>query len=80
MIIYDNLSNSSKSDIDPLIDKGAKFVNEDILDYLSLQKSSVGCDLIIHLAAKSGVEDSILNPETTMEVNVNGTENISDVV
>ena len=76
VIIYDNLSNSSKSDIDPLIDKGAKFVNEDILDYLSLQKSSVGCDLIIHLAAKSGVEDSILNPETTMEVNFNGTENI----
>jgi len=76
VIIYDNLSNSSKSDIDPLIDKGAKFVNGDILDYLSLQKSSVGCDLIIHLAAKSGVEDSILNPETTMEVNVNGTENI----
>lgn len=76
VIIYDNLSNSSKSDTTPLMDKGAKFVNGDVLDYSSLQKSSVGCDLIIHLAAKSGVEDSILNPKTTMEVNVKGTENI----
>ena len=29
--IYDNLSNSSKVDIEPLIAKGTKFVNEDIL-------------------------------------------------
>ncbi len=49
--IYDNLSNSSKADIQSLIAKGAKFVNEDILDYQKLQKSCIGFDLIIHLAA-----------------------------
>ena len=74
--IYDNLSNSSKEDIESLIEKGAKFVNEDILDYQKLQKSCSGFDLLIHLAAKSDVVDSIIHPEITNEVNVTGTENI----
>jgi len=74
--IYDNLSNSSKVDIESLIEKGAKFVNEDILDYQNLQKSCIGFDLIIHLAAKSDVTESVIHPEITNEVNVTGTENI----
>ncbi len=74
--IYDNLSNSSKVDIESLVGKGAKFVNEDILDYQKLQKSCIGFDLIIHLAAKSDVSDSVIHPEITNEVNVTGTENI----
>ncbi len=74
--IYDNFSNSSKPDIESLIDKGAKFVNEDILDYQKLQKSCIEFDLIIHLAAKSDVADSVIHPEITNEVNVTGTENI----
>ncbi len=55
--VYDNLSNSSKAEIESLHEKGAKFVNEDILDYQKLQKSCIGFDLIIHLAAKSDVTD-----------------------
>ncbi len=55
--IFDNLSNSSKVDIESLIEKGAKFVNEDILDYQKLQKSCIWFDLLIHLAAKSDVVD-----------------------
>ena len=74
--IYDDLTNSSKKDIESLIEKGAKFVNEDILDYQKLQKSCVGFNLLIHLAAKSDVADSIIHPEITNEVNVTGTENI----
>ena len=74
--IYDDLTNSSKEDIESLIEKGAKFVNEDILDYQKLQKSCIGFNLIIHLAAKSDVVDSIIHPEITNEVNVTGTENI----
>jgi len=74
--VYDNLSNSSKAEIESPHEKGAKFVNEDILDYQKLQKSCIGFDLIIHLAAKSDVADSIIHPEITKEVNVTGTENI----
>jgi len=74
--IYDDLSNSSKRDIESLIEKGAKFVNEDILDYQKLQKSCIGFNLLIHLAAKSDVSNSIIHPKITNEVNVTGTENI----
>ncbi len=74
--IYDNFSNSSKPDIQFLIAKGAKLVNEDIIDYKNLQKSCIGFDVIIHLAAKSNVMDSQINPESTNEINVTGTKNI----
>lgn len=73
--IYDNLSNSSKSDIAHLLDK-VNFVKGDILDYKTLLKSSKGVDVVIHLAAKIDVEDSINHPEQTMNVNVNGTQNV----
>jgi UDP-glucose 4-epimerase len=74
--IYDNLSNSSKEDIESLIEEGVNFVNDDILDYEKLRNSCIGFDLIIHLAAKSDVVDSIIHPEITNEVNVTGTQNI----
>ena len=74
--IYDNLSNSSKEDIESLLEKGAKFVNDDILDYQKLQKSCIGFDMIIHLAAKSNVAESVIQPDITNEVNVTGTINI----
>lgn len=73
--IYDDLSNSSKSDVDALGD-GVLFVKGDVLNFEELKKSTVGYDLVIHLAAKSAVSESILNPERTHDVNVNGTENI----
>jgi len=76
VMIYDNLSTSLKSDIEFLIGQGAKFTQSDILDFDSLKNSSNGYDMIIHLAAKSGVADSILNPDTTHNVNVKGTENV----
>jgi nucleoside-diphosphate-sugar epimerase len=74
--IYDNLSNSSKVNIKYLIKKGAKFVHADILDYEKLQNSCIGFDLIIHLAAKSDVVDSIIHPEITNKVNILGSENV----
>jgi UDP-glucose 4-epimerase len=74
--IYDNLSNSSKEDITLLLKKGARFHHSDILDYENIQKSCTGYDLIVHLAAKSDVAQSVLNPEITYEVNVTGTKNV----
>jgi UDP-glucose 4-epimerase len=74
--IYDNFSNSSEKDIEFLIKKGAKCVNGDILDHQKLQKSSIGFDLVIHLAAKTDVADSVIHPEITNEVNVTGTDNV----
>ena len=74
--IYDNLSNSTKESIIPLIERGVYFVQGDILEYNNLVKSCVGFDLVIHLAAKSDVAESVKNPEITNEVNIIGTENV----
>ena len=74
--IYDNLSNSSKENIQSLLEKGVKFQYGDILDYQELEKSCAGYDLVIHLAAKSDVAESVINPEKTYEVNVAGTKNV----
>jgi len=74
--IYDNLSNSSESTLSSLIKKGAQFVKGDILDYDTLVESSKGFDLVIHLAAKLDVTESVLHPEIVENVNVNGTINV----
>ena len=74
--IYDNLENSSEKSIESLIGSGACFVKGDILDFKLLKKSSVGYDVVIHLAAKSDVAQSTLHPEITEKTNVEGTENI----
>ena len=74
--IYDNLENSLEKSISPLIESGACFVKGDILDYELLVKSSVGQDVIIHLAAKTDVNESTLHPEITEKINIEGTKNI----
>ncbi len=73
--IYDNLSNSSESDITHLLGK-VDFVKGDILDYKTLAESCKEFDVVIHLAAKINVAESIINPEITNKVNISGTENV----
>ena len=74
--IYDNLENSSKKNIVPLAELGAHFINEDILDYKSLRESCKKHDVVIHLAAKTNIRESVLYPEKVENVNVNGTVNV----
>ena len=74
--IYDDLSSSTREKILPLINKGVKFVKGDILDFKLLSESSKNFDIIIHLAAKSDVSESVIHPEITTSVNLNGTINV----
>ncbi|WP_316507245.1 NAD-dependent epimerase/dehydratase family protein [Nitrosopumilus sp.] len=74
--IYDNLSNSSKSTINSSIKKGVQFIKGDILDYEMLVKYSKGFDLVIHLAAKTDVTESVIHQEKIEKINVNGTINV----
>jgi len=74
--IYDDLSSSTGEKILPLINKGVKFVKGDILDFKLLSESSKNFDIIIHLAAKSDVSESVIHPEITTSVNLNGTINV----
>jgi len=76
VIIFDNFSNSSEEKTFPLLTKGAKLVKGDITDYKSLENAMDDSDIVIHLAASINVKDSILNPEKTHNVNVDGTINV----
>ena len=73
--IFDNLSNSSENAIKPLLDK-INFVKGDITNYDDISNSIMGSDVVIHLAAKINVQESIAKPEITKNVNVYGTKNL----
>lgn len=73
--IFDNLS-SYKGNINTLIKNGVHFIKGDITNYALLKKQLHDFDFVIHLAAKSNVEESIALPELTHRVNVTGTINL----
>ena len=74
--IFDNFANSSKNQVSQQVKKQALFVKGDVLDYASLAKSLRGFDCVVHLAAQIDVQQSILHPERTHQVNVTGTVNL----
>ena len=51
----------------------------DIRDARALQAVAQRYDAILHLAARPGVRPSIIDPETSQQVNVSGTQNILEL-
>ena len=74
--IFDNFSNSSKKSVSDLIDIGAKVIEGDIIKYDKISDAVKDQEIVIHLAAKISVQESIRNPLETFQVNVNGTKNV----
>ena len=74
--VYDNFSNSNKEIFPDM--KNLTLIVGDILDSTKLFDSMKNHDIVIHLAAKTDVIDSIINPDKTFETNVQGTQNILD--
>ena len=74
--VYDNFSNSNKESF-PAMENVTMIVG-DILDNSKLFDSMKNHDVVIHLAAKTDVIDSIHNPDNTFQTNVQGTQNVLD--
>ncbi len=74
--IFDNFSNSTKESISHLIQIGARVIEEDIVNPQDIVNATRNQDIVIHLAAKISVSESIDNPTKTFQVNVNGTKNV----
>jgi len=74
--IFDNFSNSSEDTISDLLDDGANLVKGDITIQDQVSNAISGHDIVIHLAAKNSVEDSIKFPKETLMTNVDGTVNV----
>ena len=74
--IFDNFSNSTKTSINFLVKMGAKVIEGDITKIQDLQNAIKEHDIVIHLAAKISVSESINNPSETFKINVDGTNNV----
>lgn len=75
-IVYaaDNLQNGNLNNIRTLLHrKNFKFIHDDIRNQELYQRLPTDLDAIIHLAAQIHVDRSIVNPEETFNINVNGT-------
>lgn len=73
IVIFDNLYNSKSRQFK---NSDIKIIKGDILDYPLLSKSLQNIDVVIHLAAQISVSDSIKDPDNTMKINVDGTQNV----
>ena len=77
--ILDNFSNSKKKSISQFEKYQIKIFEGDIRNDEDILKATKDQDLVIHLASKISVEESIKNPSETFEINVKGTEKILEV-
>ncbi len=78
--VYDNLSIGSEKNLDKAIRTSKQigkinFIEGDILDFKKLEESMKGNEAVIHLAAHTGVVESIENPSECFSVNSVGTFN-----
>ena len=74
--IFDNFSNSTKGSVSYLVDIGVAVIEGDITNPLEISDAVRNQDVVIHLAAKISVSESIISPAETFRVNVDGTRNI----
>ncbi len=71
--VLDNLSNGSIENLDT---SSVDFFEGDVLDKGMLEDISSDVDCVVHLAALGSVPRSIVNPESSLDVNFKGTFNV----
>lgn len=85
VVVYDNLSNSSKESlkrVEELTGKSVKFYEGDVLDAEKLTEMfrAEGIDAVIHCAALKAVGESVRKPLEYYRNNINGTLTLMDVM
>jgi len=77
VIIFDDLSTGRQENIDSLLSQNkAEFILGSITDLKLLQKVFQNVSYVFHLAALARVPQSVVDPLTTNDINVNGTLNV----
>lgn len=76
VVIYDNYSRDSLKNKPFLNHINLRVIEGDILDFVHLQKSMQGADIIVHCAAIAGIDTVIISPVRTMRVNMVGSSNV----
>jgi UDP-glucose 4-epimerase len=78
--IFDNFENSSQEHFISTFKDSIIIISGDITNYPKLKNSMKNHDVVIHLASKISVPDSIINPESTFDTNIHGTQNVLDAL
>ncbi len=68
--------NPTRPSYPPLQDPSIEVHTADILNREAVDKAVQGCDSIVHLAASTGVVESIQDPRQSLHVNIDGTLNL----
>lgn len=76
VVIVDNLTRGKIQNISPLLDKGARFVNADVIDLESIKHHFRDVDLVFHLAATVGVRFASRRPLEVMNNNIDGLRSV----
>jgi UDP-glucose 4-epimerase len=74
--VFDNFSNSSNQDLKILEKLNVKTIKGDITKIKDIDVATINQNIVIHLAAKISVSESVKNPNETFDVNVKGTKNV----
>lgn len=74
--LLDRVGPSSSQGLTSLVGQGCTFHRSDIRNETVVKEAMQGCTAVVHLAAISSVPQSFIDPETTMSVNVEGTETV----
>lgn len=70
--VLDDCSTGHRESVDPR----AKFIEGSILDSQAIKTALVGCEAVMHFAAKALVGESVEKPVLYHEINVNGSQNL----
>ena len=74
--LLDQVGPSSSQGFTFLVGQGCSFHRGDIRNENVMMEAMQGCTAVVHLAAISSVPQSFIDPESTMSVNVEGTETL----
>ena len=76
----DNFYNGSLNNIRGLFNnRNFYFVEADILNFDKIKELTSRCDHVFHLAAQIHVEKSIIRPDETLKINLEGTKNLLEI-
>jgi len=75
VIIFDNLATGREKNLAALKER-AQFIRGDLRDFDSLRNAMKGVEIVFHQGALASVPRSIADPITSLETNINGTQNV----
>ncbi len=75
VVVLDDFSTGKRENLTDIADR-IELYEDDIRDVSAIKKAADGCEVIFHQAALGSVPRSVKDPQTSHDVNVNGTINI----